>query len=167
MTATIPSDPFAHPASALALEVFRLNGALIGLGDALVAPLGLTSARWQVLGAVAAAPDGLPTADIARNMGLSRQSVQRVVDDLAAAGFLAFAPNPRHKRAKLVRLTAAGAAAFAGASALWAPIADAVADRAGSQRIATAAALLRQVRDILSDAHPARQPTQEIQGDAP
>ena len=167
MTTAIPPDPFAHPASALALEVFRLNGALIALGDALVAPLGLTSARWQVLGAVAAAPDGLPTADIARNMGLARQSVQRVVDDLAAAGFLAFAPNPRHKRAKLVRLTGAGAAAFETASALWAPIADAVADRAGSAGITATTALLRQIREILNDVHPARRRAGEIPKDLP
>lgn len=166
MSTLRPSDPFAHAASALALEVFRLNGALIALGDALVAPLGLTSARWQVLGAVAAAPDGLPTADIARAMGLTRQSVQRVVDDLAAAGFLAFAPNPRHKRAKLVRLTGAGAAAFEAASALWAPIADALADRAGSARIAAAATLLRQAREILTHVRPGRQSTREVQGEA-
>jgi len=100
-----PSDPFAHPGSRLALEVFRLNGALIAAGDALAAPLGLTSARWQVMGAVAEARGGLPVAGIARNMGLVRQSVQRVADDLAAEGVLRFAPNPHHRRARLVLLT--------------------------------------------------------------
>src|ERR671932_2222211 len=98
-------DVFAHPASRLALEVFRLNGALIAAGDALVAPLGLTSARWQVMGAVAEAHGGLPVAGIARNMGLVRQSVQRLADELAGEGILRFAPNPHHRRAKLVQLT--------------------------------------------------------------
>jgi hypothetical protein len=36
----------------LILETFRLNGELLTAGDRLVADLSLTSARWQVLGAV-------------------------------------------------------------------------------------------------------------------
>jgi len=146
-----PPDPFAHPASRLSLQVFRLNGTLIALGDRLVAPLGLTSARWQVLGAVAQDPEGLPTADIARNMGLARQSVQRVVDELARDGLLAFAPNPRHKRAKLVRLTSAGQDAFQKASALWAPLAQSILAEATPEGIAAACALLERVRDHLGD----------------
>lgn len=34
----------------LILEVFRLNGTLIAQGDQKVAPFGLSSARWQVMG---------------------------------------------------------------------------------------------------------------------
>ena len=37
----------------LVLAVFRLNGRLLAAGDHLVSDLGLTSARWQVLGAIA------------------------------------------------------------------------------------------------------------------
>ena len=33
----------------LTLTVFRLNGTLLHWGDRLVEPLGLTSARWQML----------------------------------------------------------------------------------------------------------------------
>ena len=40
----------------LVLDVFRLNGALLASGDTLVKDLGLTSARWQVLGAIALSP---------------------------------------------------------------------------------------------------------------
>ena len=39
------------------LAVFRVNGRLLEKGDQLVLPLSLTSARWQVLGAVALAGD--------------------------------------------------------------------------------------------------------------
>jgi hypothetical protein len=80
--AAVP-NAFVHPASILALEVFRLNGILVAVGDTLVAPLGLTSARWQVMGAIAEAKGMLPVAGIARNMGLVRQSVQRIADELA------------------------------------------------------------------------------------
>jgi DNA-binding MarR family transcriptional regulator len=119
-------DAFAHPASIVALETFRLNGALIALGDAVVAPLGLTSARWQVMGAIAEANGGLPVSGLARNMGLVRQSVQRLADELTAAGLVTFAPNPHHRRAKLVQLTRRGSELFDEANALWLPIADAL-----------------------------------------
>ena len=92
----------------LVLEVFRLNGRLLASGNCLVADLGLTSARWQVLGAIALAATPLPVAHIARNMGLTRQAVQRLVDEMAADGLVAFAANPHHRRAKLVLLTGEG-----------------------------------------------------------
>ncbi|RAI44044.1 MarR family winged helix-turn-helix transcriptional regulator [Rhodoplanes roseus] len=98
--------------TALMLETFRLNGRLLAGGDRLVAPIGLTSARWQVLGAIAMAGRGAPVAHIARDMGLTRQSVQRVVDVMVAEGLVGFADNPHHRRAKLVGLTARGRAAY-------------------------------------------------------
>jgi DNA-binding MarR family transcriptional regulator len=88
------------------LEAVRFNGCLLAAGDRLTQDLGLTSARWQVLGAIDEGP--LPVAQISRNMGLSRQAVQRVANELAAGGFVAFADNPNHRRAKLVELTEIG-----------------------------------------------------------
>ncbi len=90
----------------LILETFRLNGRLLAAGDRLIRDLGLSSARWQVLGAIEDSP--LPVAQIARNMGLTRQAVQRVANDLADVGLVTFAANPDHRRAKLVKLTASG-----------------------------------------------------------
>jgi DNA-binding MarR family transcriptional regulator len=144
------NDVFAHAASRLALEVFRLNGVLIAAGDALVAPLGLTSARWQVMGAVAEARGGLPVASLARNMGLVRQSVQRIADELAAEGILRFAPNPHHRRAKLVQLTERGEALFAEVSRRWLPLADALVAALGAEDAARAAEVLRAAREHLN-----------------
>src|SRR5229473_2688214 len=92
----------------LILDVFRLNGRLIGAGDRLVGSLGLTSARWQVLGALAMSRSPQTVADIARSMGLTRQSVQRIANELARRGLLERADNPRHVRAPLMRLTDRG-----------------------------------------------------------
>jgi DNA-binding MarR family transcriptional regulator len=92
----------------LVLEIFRLNGLLISAGDALVAGTGLTSARWQVVGAIALQQGRAPVAHIANAMGLTRQSVQRIADELEKAGVVEFRDNPHHKRAKLVTLTAKG-----------------------------------------------------------
>src|ERR1700690_4494022 len=96
----------------LIIETFRLNGRLLAAGDALVAPLGLTTARWQVLGAIALSPTPLPVAHLARNMGLTRQAVQRLVNEMTDDGLVRLAPNPHHQRAKLVLLTARGKAAY-------------------------------------------------------
>jgi DNA-binding MarR family transcriptional regulator len=90
----------------LVLEVFRLNGALLRHGAALTAPVGQSQARWQVIGAVAEATRTVP--QIARRMGMSRQSVQRVTDLLAKDGILRLDPNPDHLRSPLLRLTPKG-----------------------------------------------------------
>ncbi|MGH9271758.1 MAG: MarR family winged helix-turn-helix transcriptional regulator, partial [Ilumatobacteraceae bacterium] len=92
--------------SETALAVFRLNGQFLALADELARPAGLTATRWQVLGAVLPTP--LSVAGIARTMGITRQSVQRTADQLVADGLAEYASNPAHRRAKLVRPTAAG-----------------------------------------------------------
>jgi DNA-binding MarR family transcriptional regulator len=92
--------------TALILEAFRFNGRLLAAGDRLTKPLKLSSARWQVLGAIEKRP--LSVAQIARNMGLARQSVQRIADSLKKERVIEYAPNPDHKRAKLVCLTDSG-----------------------------------------------------------
>lgn len=93
----------------LVLAVFRMNGSFLDAADRLAAPTGLTAARWQVLGAVLTEPKSV--ADVARDMGLARQSVQRLADILAAEGLAAYADNPAHRRAKLLSITDAGRAA--------------------------------------------------------
>ena len=135
----------------LVLETFRLNGRLLASGDALVADLGLTSARWQVIGAMALSPVPLSVAQIARNMGLTRQAVQRLANEMEADGLMRFAPNPHHQRAKLVLLTAAGKSAFAAAmkrQGAWASDLGAGLD---PRKVATAVATLRSVRQRLEN----------------
>jgi DNA-binding MarR family transcriptional regulator len=92
--------------TALVLEVFRFHGRLLAAGDRLTKPLHLSSARWQVLGAIDQSP--LSVAQIARNMGLTRQTVQRLANEMKMGQFIEYAPNPDHRRAKLVRLTKKG-----------------------------------------------------------
>lgn len=94
------------PVTQLVMTVFRLNGLLLDAADTIAAPSGITSARWQVLGAVLAEP--LTVADVARLMGLARQSVQRLADLLVREGFAAYRENPGHRRAKLLTLTSKG-----------------------------------------------------------
>lgn len=130
----------------LVLEVFRLNGELIAMGDALVSDLGLTSARWQVIGAIALAATPLSIAQIARNMGLARQSVQRIANDLEADGYIRYAPNPHHQRARLAMLTDRGQRAYAAASDRWGTKAVALASGLKAKDLTIALTLLRNVR---------------------
>ena len=90
----------------LVLAVFRLNGALVATGDHLVGDLGLSTARWQVLGMIVGGP--LTVSGIARRMGLSRQSVQRTANCLVQDGFAEAVANPDHQTARLYRLTPVG-----------------------------------------------------------
>ena len=103
------------------LDLFRLNNLILTAGDRLVADLGLTSARWQVLGTVVNADRAQPVAWLARDMGVNRQNVQRIVNDLAKDGLVAFRPNPHHRRAQLVVLTEQGKGAFDAAMRLQTP----------------------------------------------
>lgn len=92
------------------LATLRVHGQLIAAGDELTRPVGLSSARWQVLGVVEHGP--VSVADIAKTMGLARQSVQETADALERAGFVRFEANPHHRRAKLLSLTPQGTAAL-------------------------------------------------------
>src|SRR5579871_5359871 len=100
--------PEGEALSDLVLDLFRLNSLLLTAGDRLVAPLGLTSARWQILGAIVAAERAQPVAWLARDLGANRQNVQRIVNDLREDGLVVFEPNPHHRRAQHVVMTEKG-----------------------------------------------------------
>ena len=115
-------------ATGLILSIFRLNGRLLMAGDRLVAGLDLSSARWQVLGAIALAEQPQPVAWLARNMGLNRQGVQRIVNEMRDDGLLEIKPNPHHRRAHLVLLTKRGKEAFEAATKLQVPWVNGLAE---------------------------------------
>jgi len=105
-TRTPAGDAFSR----FAILVFRLSGALGAAGDTLARPAGQTSARWQVL--AGAESGSMTVADIARMLGLQRQSIQRVADLLEGEGLVRYVENPRHRRAMLLTLTETGATAL-------------------------------------------------------
>lgn len=96
----------------LVLSVFRLNGLLIAEGDTMTENLGLTSARWKVIGVIALSNAGLTVPGIARVLGQSRQAVQRLTDVMVEDGLLLYQSNPKHKRSVLVTLTEVGKEAY-------------------------------------------------------
>lgn len=122
------NNPFNHIANHLVLEIFKLNGELISFGDNVVAPIGLTSARWQILGTIAKNERPLSVPQIARAMNLSRQAVQRVINDMLELKLIETSDNPDHKLAKLICMSELGKSKFQQATDLWQPIADGIKD---------------------------------------
>lgn len=90
----------------LIADVYELAGQSRRTSEALAHELDQTAARWHVLSVVSDGPRTVASA--ARRLGLTRQSVQRVADDLIATGQVALRANPDHSRAPLVALTDRG-----------------------------------------------------------
>src|SRR5579872_2752090 len=100
--------PAGDAFGALSILILRLGAHLTAAGDTLARPAGQTSARWQVLAVIENEP--ATVAQIARSLGLARQSVQRIADVLAEEGLATYQDNPAHRRAKLLQLLPHGRA---------------------------------------------------------
>jgi DNA-binding MarR family transcriptional regulator len=137
-------------------DLFRVTSRMLTAGDKLVADLGLTSARWQILGAIATADRPQPVAWLARDLGAYRQNVQRIVNDLHKESLVAFAANPHHRRAQLLVLTDKGRRAFEAAMNLQAPWVNGLADGLSVKDIETVHRVVMAVRKKLevNDAKP-------------
>lgn len=88
------------------LGLFQLHGRVLDAADVMSGGVGLTGARWQVM--KVSARQAMTVSQIARRLGLKRQSVQRTVGQLAGQGLVEMQPNADHARAGLVALSAEG-----------------------------------------------------------
>ncbi|MCP3102286.1 MarR family winged helix-turn-helix transcriptional regulator [Myxococcus sp. K15C18031901] len=131
----------------LVLEVFRGNGLMLAAGERLALPSGLTSARWQVLGVVDHEP--APVANVARAIGLTRQSVQQTADALAEEGLVEYQENPHHRRAKLITLTPTGRERLREVEARQMSWANKLGGRVSPESLKTALRALQEVRAVL------------------
>ena len=135
--------------SEFALAVIRLHGHLTAAGDALARPAGQSSARWQVL---AGAESGRHSvADVARLLGLARQSVQRVADLLESDGLISYADNPRHRRARLLVLTVAGRSVLASIQVAQADWANTFGAELGVRRLREATKVLEAAQGLFAE----------------
>jgi DNA-binding MarR family transcriptional regulator len=149
--------PTGEAATEVILSVFRTNGLLLASGDLLGASEGLTSARWQVMGAIALAEHPLTVPQIARRMGITRQSVHATVKRLVADGLLELAPNADHRRSQLVRLTELGRRRYAALDRRQAEWVNGLARGIGRSELETAARVLAELSARLEDeTRPAR-----------
>lgn len=98
----VPNDPLSR----FSLSIFTVNGLLLQSGEIITRPLGQSSARWQVLGHAAYQPQTV--SQMARSIGNTRQSVQRIANALSQEGLVAYKDNPVDRRAQLVKVTPKG-----------------------------------------------------------
>lgn len=130
------------------LLTFRLNGQLLAAAETMARPAGLTAAWWQVIGAVLREP--LPVSGIAREMGLARQSVQRIADLLVDKGLAEYLPNPAHRRAKLLAPTEEGWAAIGRLRASQHAFANRISAAVGEPELRAALAAMRTLVTVLA-----------------
>jgi DNA-binding MarR family transcriptional regulator len=133
----------------LVLDLFRLNSRLLAAGDRLVEPLGLTSARWSILGAIVEAKRPQPVAWLARDLGAHRQNVQRIINELHEEGVVTFEANPHHQRAQLVVLTEKGKRTLEAAMSLQIPWANWLSDGLSVKDMETVHRVINALREKL------------------
>jgi DNA-binding MarR family transcriptional regulator len=88
------------------LALFRLHGQVLHAADVMSGGVHLSGARWQVMKVIARRP--MTVSQVARRLGLQRQSVQRTADGLREQGLAEVLPNVDHLRAGLIGLSAEG-----------------------------------------------------------
>ena len=100
--------------------------------------------------------EGTRITEIASRMGITKQAVGQLVDDLQAVGMVERVPDPSDGRAKLVCFTAAGRAALLDGLAVLGELEAELATEIGSARMAALhealAALLAVVEAEEADA---------------
>jgi DNA-binding MarR family transcriptional regulator len=99
-----------HPLVGLVDETSRLTGRLRSVFAESRQSVGLGDSEIMVLNAVVEADRAPTVAQIGRSLGHPRQLIQRAANSLREAGLIEAADNPDHKRAPLLKPTAAGVA---------------------------------------------------------
>ncbi|WP_243545696.1 MarR family winged helix-turn-helix transcriptional regulator [Pseudodesulfovibrio tunisiensis] len=112
------SERFATGESLHALfkRVFALHAALTEVQDSVHEQAGMRTSQIKMADRLQRfGPATVP--DLAAALGVSRQYVQTVCNELHDAALLTFEDNPRHKRSKLMALTDSGCRVLAEARA--------------------------------------------------
>lgn len=149
----LPVRPLRTPAgdtfTDLVVEVATLGAMFTAKGEALARLGGQSLARWVILDAAEASPSTV--AQIARQRGIARQAVQRVADVLERDGLIAYEPNPAHRRAKLVRPTAAGQDALRSINEAQRAWADLLGQRIGEAELQRTRTVVLSIRRAVQE----------------
>ncbi len=136
----------------LIIPIIQLESHFSRAGEAIAARGGQTLARWLTLEIAGEQP--ATVAQVARRLGLTRQSVQRIADLLEKDGLTEYVDNPAHQTSKLVRLTASGRQTLRviqGAQRAWA---NRVGAAVGEADLRQAARVVEHLTELLASAQP-------------
>lgn len=100
----------AQKAALVIANLYEAAGRLRRTGETVARAAGQTQARWQVLSVISEGRWTVPR--IADRLGVTRQNVQRIADELRADGLTEFLVNERHARSPFVVPTVAGRGVF-------------------------------------------------------
>jgi DNA-binding MarR family transcriptional regulator len=148
----LPWTPAGEAFTTVLTQVIRLLHDFTAAGEALAKPAGQTLARWLVLETIQQEP--ATVAEIARRLGLARQSVQRVADVLVRGGDAVYEENPAHRRAKLLRVTACGHTALRAIQTAQRAWSDALGTTVGEAELRRASIVLDRVLAALGSRSP-------------
>jgi DNA-binding MarR family transcriptional regulator len=137
--------PASNALTDLIRTVLRMNTTVQKSGTRLMQGTGITTARWQMLSELCAFEKRVTVSELARHMGLTRQAIQRLADDMANDGLVKFVENPGDARAMHLLLTKAGRARYDEALEREWQWANAIAEEFDTEQITCAVALLEAV----------------------
>jgi DNA-binding MarR family transcriptional regulator len=138
--------------TSLIIPVIQLEAHFTRAGDAIAAAGGQTLARWLVMETVGGQP--ATVAQVARTLGLTRQSVQRVADLLERDSLTEYAENPAHQRSKLVRITRSGEKALRAIQVAQRAWADRVGAEVGEADLSQASRVVERLTRALTKTRP-------------
>jgi DNA-binding MarR family transcriptional regulator len=148
-----PRTPAGDAFTDFLMRVFPLDRRFTASGEALAKGAGQSLARWLVLEMVQ--DDPATVSDVARRLGLTRQAVQRLADLLVEDGLAAYEDNPRHRRAKLLRISPTGLARLREIQEAQRGWANRLGVELGQAELERASAFLDRVLEVVTRELPA------------
>jgi DNA-binding MarR family transcriptional regulator len=139
--------PASNALTDLIRTVIRMNATVQKSGTRLLRDTGITNARWQLLSELVALEQRVTVSELARHMGVSRQAIQRLADDMASDDLVEFVKNPGDARAMHLLLTEAGKATYHEAQECEWQWTNAIAADFDAKQIASAVALLENITE--------------------
>jgi DNA-binding MarR family transcriptional regulator len=137
--------PASNALTDLIRTVIRMNATVQKSGTRLLRGTGITNARWQTLSELFALEQRVTVSELSRHLGLTRQAVQRLADDMASDGLVEFAANPVDARAMHLLLTEVGKATYHDALEREWQWANAIAEDFDTEQLTRAVALLEAI----------------------
>lgn len=131
--------------------VVEVEQAFLAAARAMTEPSGLTPARWRVLSAVRDAARTVPAIAARVRMGMSRQAVQRIADELVSSGHAYWIGNPAHRRSRLLEPTDHGFVVLDAIITRQVAWANAVGARLDADELRRTADVLRSVLQACAD----------------
>lgn len=138
---------------ALHAKLFEAAGISRRWGETLAGQAGQTQARWQTMWTAESGP--FTVSQIARRLGVSRQNVQRLANELVDEGLAVYTDNPDHKASPLFELTPHGQSVLTTINAAAASGNQQLRDRLSARTVDQLYDLLDKFIDATKDVHAA------------